>query len=47
MQPGEIYRRGPDNNSIYLRKNGNVEIRGTLFINGTLYKPCECGGVSV
>ena len=47
MLPGEICLCGPNRNSIYLRKNGNVEIEGTLIINGTLYKPCECGGVSV
>ena len=47
MQPGEIYLRGPGGNSIYLRKNGFVEIEGTLFINGALYQPCECGEVSV
>ena len=47
MLPGEIYLYGPGGNSIYLRKNGNVEIEGTLVINGLLYAPCECGSGTV
>ena len=43
MLPGEIYLFGPGGNSIYLRKNGNVEIQGTLVINGMPYEPCTCG----
>lgn len=41
MQPGEIYLQGPHNNSIYLRKNGAVEIEGFLIINGLAYVPCQ------
>ena len=40
MQPGEVYLCGPRDNSIYLRKNGRVEIRGQLIINGLAYVPC-------
>lgn len=43
MLPGEIYLFGPAGNSIYLRKDGAVEIQGTLRINGELYEPCSCG----
>jgi len=43
MLPGEVYLYGPGSNSIYLRKNGEVEIRGSLIINGEPYKPCTCG----
>ena len=43
MLPGEVYLYGPGGNSIYLRKNGDVEIRGSLTINGEPYKPCTCG----
>ena len=43
MLPGEVYLYGPGDNSIYLRKDGTVEIRGTLVINGEFYKPCTCG----
>ena len=45
LQPGEICLQGPDGQSaIYLRKNGMVEIRGMLFINGELYEPPAEGG---
>lgn len=43
MKPGEIYLRGPEGNSVYLRQNGRVEIWGSLFINGEPYRPCRCG----
>ena len=43
MLPGEVYLYGPGGNSIYLRKDGTVDIRGTLVVNGKAYKPCECG----
>ena len=43
MKPGEVYLYGPGGNSVYLRGNGNVEIWGSLFINGVPYKPCTCG----
>jgi hypothetical protein len=42
MLPGEIYLFGPCGNSIYLRKNGTVEIQGALVINGEPYEPCTC-----
>lgn len=42
MLPGEIYLFGPGGNSIYLRKNGVVEIQGALVINGEPYEPCTC-----
>jgi phage gp45-like len=45
MQPGEVYLYGPGNNSIYLKRDGSVEIQGQLWINGALYTPCNCGGV--
>jgi len=45
MQPGEVCIRGPGGNSIYLRKNGMVEIQGRLMINGLDYAPCTCGEV--
>ena len=50
MQPGEVYLYGPGDNSVYLKRDGTVElrgervdIRGALFINGLPYKPCTCG----
>lgn len=42
MLPGEVYLYGPGGNSIYLRQDGAVEIRGTLMINGQPYAPCTC-----
>ena len=42
MLPGEVYLYGPAENSIYLRQDGSVEIRGTLMINGKAYAPCQC-----
>ncbi len=42
MQPGEVYLYGPDGGSVYLRRGGIVEIRGSLVINGEPYKPCIC-----
>ena len=49
MQPGEVYIYGPKGSSVYLQKDGTVElsgrisITGQLHINGQLYKPCTCG----
>lgn len=49
MQPGEVYLHGPNDNAVYLKKDGTVElqgtvsIRGNLVINGETYKPCRCG----
>jgi len=46
MLPGEVYLYGPGGNSLYLRRDGSVEIQGRLVINGVDYRPCTCGGVS-
>lgn len=48
MQPGEVLVYGPAQNAVYLKKDGTVELRGqvrvegSLFINGRPYAPCEC-----
>ena len=42
MLPGEVYLYGPGNNSIYLKRDGTVEIQGNLVINGEPYEPCTC-----
>lgn len=48
MLPGEIYLYS-SGSSVYLRKNGAIElsgrvsIKGTLVVNGQPYKPCSCG----
>ena len=49
MEPGEVYLYGPGGGAVYLRKDGTVELRGTvsiqgqLVVNGEPYKPCTCG----
>ena len=49
MEPGEVYLYGPGGGAVYLRKDGTVELRGTvsiqgqLMVNGEPYKPCTCG----
>ena len=50
MKPGEVYLYGPKGNSVYLKADGSVELRGgrvdiwgSLMINGVPYKPCTCG----
>ena len=43
MLPGEVYLYGPGGNSVYLRRDGRVEIQGNLIINGEPYRPCVCG----
>ena len=49
MRPGEVLVYGPGGNSVYLKKDGTVEltgdvrIQGTLWGNGKAYAPCECG----
>ena len=50
MKPGEVFLYGPGGNSVYLKKDGTVEVRGTkvcidgeLMINGVVYTPCTCG----
>ena len=47
MLPGEVYLYGPAENSIYLRQDGSVEIRGKLMINGEPYAPCTCNSDSL
>lgn len=48
MLPGEVLVQGPGENAVYLKRDGTVELRGTvciegpLFINGHPYAPCEC-----
>lgn len=42
MLPGEVYLYGPAENSIYLKRDGSVEIQGRLVINGEPYVPCTC-----
>ena len=49
MAPGEVYLFGPGENSVYLRSDGTIELRGgaveiwgSLTINGEPYKPCRC-----
>ena len=48
MRPGEVLVRGPGGNSVYLRRDGTVVLRGevrvegSLWINGSPYIPCEC-----
>ena len=41
MEPGDVCIRAGDA-SICLHSDGRVDIAGTLYINGSLYKPCEC-----
>lgn len=49
MQPGEVYLYGPKGGSVYLRKDGTIEltgrvsIEGMLVVNGQTYAPCTCG----
>lgn len=49
MEPGEVLVQGPDENSIYLKKDGSIVLRGEvsvegmLWINGEACSPCHCG----
>ena len=50
MKPGEVFLYGPGENSVYLKQDGSVEVKGTtvsiegqLIINGQFYVPCTCG----
>ena len=49
MEPGEVYLYGPGGSSVYLRKDGSIELRGRvdiqggLTVNGVPYRPCTCG----
>lgn len=49
MLPGEICLLGPGGNSVFLRRDGSLELRGDsvdiwgrLTINGQPYRPCYC-----
>ena len=49
MQPGEVMVYGPGGNSVYLMRDGTLELRGdvrvegSLWINGVGCSPCQCG----
>ncbi|MDO4314833.1 MAG: hypothetical protein Q4C45_03585 [Oscillospiraceae bacterium] len=49
MQPGEVFLYGPGGNSVHLKRDGtlelrgDVDIRGSLTVNGAAYSPCDCG----
>lgn len=49
MEPGEVYLHVPGGGSIYLRKNGELQLKGRvcidgqLVVNGQPYAPCTCG----
>ena len=49
MLPGEVLVYGPGENSVYLKQDGKVVLRGevcvegSLWINGAAYAPCHCG----
>ena len=49
MQPGEVLVYGPGGNSVYLRRDdtlelrGDVRVEGSLWINGQGCSPCQCG----
>ncbi len=48
MRPGEALVYGPGGNSVYLKRDGTLELRGkvcvegSLLVNGIPYAPCEC-----
>ncbi|WP_298033654.1 hypothetical protein [uncultured Dysosmobacter sp.] len=50
MEPGEVFLYGPGENSVYLKRDGTIQLRGTvdiqgaLIVNGLYYEPCDCGG---
>ena len=41
MEPGDVCIRSGDA-SFYLHSDGRIDLNGVLYINGTIYKPCEC-----
>ena len=41
LAPGDVYLRAGEA-SIHLQSGGRIDITGTLYINGSLYKPCTC-----
>lgn len=49
MRPGEVFIAAPGGAAVYLRRDGTVELRGQvniqgrLSVNGVVYKPCACG----
>ncbi len=49
MKPGEVYLSAPGGSAVYLKRDGTLELRGTvkiqggLVVNGQPYRPCTCG----
>ena len=41
LEPGDVCIRSGEA-SLCLRSDGRIDLSGTLYINGTIYKPCEC-----
>ena len=41
MEPGDVCIRSGEA-SLYLHSDGRIDLTGALYINGTIYKPCEC-----
>ena len=41
MEPGDVCIRAGEA-SLYLRSDGRIDLTGALYINGAIYKPCEC-----
>ena len=37
MQPGEVLVYGPGGNSVYLRRDGTLELRGDVRVEGSLW----------
>ena len=48
IRPGEVYLYGPAGNSVYLKRDGSIEltgqvsVSGSLTVNGEPWRPCEC-----
>ena len=49
MKPGEVWIYGSGGNTVYLKRDGKIElqgavsIQGSLTVNGEAYIPCRCG----
>ena len=41
MEPGDICLRSGEA-VLHFHRDGRIDLTGTLYINGTLYKPCQC-----
>ena len=41
LEPGDVYIRAGEA-SVRLHSGGRIDLTGTLYVNGTLYKPCTC-----